>query len=66
MKTKRVTREHLEHKINCLNAQLMNFHHEAKERQRLEAVRNHYVEKFIEMERNDLQTIEIECYASNQ
>lgn len=65
MKTKKVTREYLEHKINCINAELMNFHHETKELQQLEAIRNQYVEKFIEMEKYDLQTIEIECYESN-
>lgn len=66
MKTKRVTRKHLECKIYNLNIQLINCHHEPKERQRLEAIKNHYVEKLLEMERNDLQTIEIEYYASNQ
>lgn len=62
MKTKKVTREYLEHKINCINAELMNFHHEVKERQRLESARNYYVSKLIEMDEYDLQTIEIECY----
>ncbi|GIJ93393.1 hypothetical protein CAPN002_06110 [Capnocytophaga stomatis] len=62
MKTKKVTREYLEHKINCINADLMNFHHETTKLQQLEAIRNQYVEKFIEMEKYDLQTIEIECY----
>ncbi|GIM53729.1 MULTISPECIES: hypothetical protein [Capnocytophaga] len=62
MKTKKVTREYLEHKINCINADLMNFHHETTKQQRLESARNYYVSKLIEMDEYDLQTIEIECY----
>lgn len=62
MKTKKVTRECLEHKINCINAELLNFHHETAKRQRLEAARNYYVGKRIDMDEYDLQTIDIECY----
>ncbi|GIZ15277.1 hypothetical protein [Capnocytophaga catalasegens] len=60
MKTKQVTREWLESQVSNINAELFYSHHEAKERHRLEAARNYYVSKLVEMDEYNLQFIEIE------
>lgn len=65
MKTKYVNRDWLEAKVREANDELINFHHETKERQRLESARNFYVSKLIEMDEKELNLIEIECYESN-
>ena len=65
MKTKRVTKEWLEHQVNVINATLMNYHHEVAQRQRLESARNYYVSKLVEMDEYDLKVIEIEDYGQN-
>ncbi len=65
MKTKRVTKEWLEHQVNVINGELMNYHHEVAQRQKLEGARNYYVSKLVEMDEYDLQTIEIEDYGQN-
>ena len=62
MRTKYVNKDWLEAKVKEINDELINFHHETAERQRLEAARNYYVGKLIDMDEYDLQTIEIECY----
>ncbi|MFJ1330234.1 hypothetical protein ACILD6_00180 [Capnocytophaga canimorsus] len=41
---------------------MINSHHEAKERQRLEAARNYYVSKLVELDESGLNLIEIESY----
>lgn len=53
-----VNKDWLEAKVNEINYELMNFHHEAKERQRLESARNYYVGKLIEMDEKGLNLIE--------
>ena len=62
MRTKYVNKDWLEAKVKDINDELINFHHETAKRQRLEAARNYYVGKRIDMDEYDLQTIEIECY----
>ncbi|GIM49443.1 hypothetical protein [Capnocytophaga stomatis] len=62
MKTKYVNSDWLEAKVNEINHELINFHHETAERQRLEATRNYYVGKLVEMDEYKLKFIEIECY----
>lgn len=62
MRTKYVNKDWLEAKVKDINDELINFHHETAKRQRLEAARNYYVGKLIDMDEYDLQTIEIECY----
>lgn len=62
MRTKYVNKDWLEGKVNEINHELINFHHEAKERQRLESARNYYVSKLIDMDEYKLKFIEIESY----
>ena len=62
MKTKKVSKEWLEHQVNVINAELINYHHTTAERQRLESARNYYVSKLVEMDEYNLQFIEIESY----
>lgn len=62
MRTKYVNKDWLEAKVKDINDELINFHHETAKRQRLEAARNYYVGKRIDMDEYDLQTIDIECY----
>lgn len=62
MKTKYVNKIWLETKVKEINHELINFHHETAERQRLENARNYYVSKLIDMDEYKLNLIEIESY----
>lgn len=66
MTTKYVNKDWLEGKVNEINHELINFHHETAERQRLESARNYYVGKLVEIDEYKLKFIEIENYEHNE
>lgn len=65
MRTGYVNKDWLEARVKEINYELINFHHQTKERHRLESARNYYVSKLIEMDETQTNIIKIDYGSEN-